>query len=331
MTVASSACPFLVRPGRDTRLVAVPALTLVKAVSDGSGPPGTLLTYTVTYLSNGSTPAYNVAIVDEVPSNTVYEPGSANGAGATIEFSHDGGGDFDGFGGRPGHAPSLELRRSAGPRRHGPGFLPGHDPMNETTNAGLGNHNRGGRTAANRRNPMRRNEPFRPWKPGLMLGLALLLFPALGPPGAGAQDPTPAVSVDIDVAREVTEADPSGRLVTRREPVEVAGPGDVLVYTLRAENVGDSPAYRPRLRDEIPAGTVLVPDSVRAEGVSITASLDGGSTWQEFPVLVERLREDGSSERVPAPPETYTHLQWSLAGQLAPGERREVSFKVRIQ
>lgn len=178
---------------------------------------------------------------------------------------------------------------------------------------------------------MRKNEPSRPWKLGLLLGLALLLFPALGPPGARAQAPAPSVSVDIDVAREVTEADPSGRLITRQEPVEVAGPGDVLVYTLRAENVGNSPAFRPRLRDEIPAGTVLVPDSVIAEGARIMASLDGGSTWQEFPVLIERQLEDGSPQQVPAPAETYTHLQWSLAGQLDPGEQREVSFKVRIQ
>lgn len=178
---------------------------------------------------------------------------------------------------------------------------------------------------------MRTNEPSRPWKPGLVLGLAFLLWPGLGPPGALAQDAAPSVSVSIDVAREVTEADPSGRLIARLEPVEVAGPGDVLVYTLRAENVGSSPAYRPRLRDEIPAGTVLVTDSLNADEARITASLDGGSTWQEFPVIVERLRDDGSPEQVPAPPEAYTHLQWLLAGQLDPGERREVSFKVRIQ
>jgi len=178
---------------------------------------------------------------------------------------------------------------------------------------------------------MRKNEPSRPWKLGLALGLALLLSPALGPPGASAQTPAPSVSVSVNVAREVTRAEPSGRLVTSREPVEVAGPGDVLVYTLRAENVGGSPAFRPRLTDEIPAGTVLVPDSVVAEGASIAASLDGGATWQEFPVLVERQGEDGAPEWVPAPPETYTHLQWSLAGQLEPGERREVSFKVRIR
>jgi len=203
--------------------------------------------------------------------------------------------------------------------------------MSAKTNEGLGNHNRGGSTAADRRNPMRKNEPSRPWKLGLMLGLALLLWPGLGPPRAQAQETAPSVAVSIDVAREVTQADPSGRLVTRHEPVKVAGPGDVLVYTLSAENVGNSPAFRARLRDQIPAGTVLLTDSVAPDGAQITASLDGGSTWQAFPVFVDRRAEDGSSQRVPAPPEAYTHLQWLLAGQIAPGERREVSFKVRIQ
>ena len=88
--------PTLFDTARDSAVVATPALTLVKAVSDASGPPGTLMTYTVTWLSNGSTPAYNVAIIDPVPPETAYEPGSASGAGATIEFSHDGGHSFDG-------------------------------------------------------------------------------------------------------------------------------------------------------------------------------------------------------------------------------------------
>jgi uncharacterized repeat protein (TIGR01451 family) len=96
VTVTSSACPVHFDSASDSAVVATPAMTLVKAVSESSGPPGTLLTYTVTYLSNGSTPAYNVAIVDEVPPDTTYEPGSASGAGATIEFSHDGGASFDG-------------------------------------------------------------------------------------------------------------------------------------------------------------------------------------------------------------------------------------------
>lgn len=203
--------------------------------------------------------------------------------------------------------------------------------MSAKNNEGLGNHNRGGTTAANRRNPMRKNGPSRPWKLGLLLGLAILLWPGLGPPAARAEETAPSVAVSIDVAREITVADPSGRLVTRHEPVKVAGPGDVLVYTLRAENVGSSPAFHARLRDQIPAGTVLITDSVVPEGAQISASLDGGETWNEFPVIVERTLDDGSSHRAPAPPEAYTHLQWLLAGQIGPGEQREVSFKVRIQ
>jgi len=96
VTAASAACPWRTDRASDTAVVATPAMTLIKAVSDASGPPGTLLTYTVTYLSNGATPAYNVAIVDAVPDYTVYAAGSASGAGATIEFSHDGGASFDG-------------------------------------------------------------------------------------------------------------------------------------------------------------------------------------------------------------------------------------------
>jgi hypothetical protein len=93
---SSSAAPAVQDVANDTVQVVTPALTLVKAVSDASAPPGTILSYTLNYLSSGTTTAYSVVIVDEIPAPAVYQAGSATGAGATIEFSHDGGSSFDG-------------------------------------------------------------------------------------------------------------------------------------------------------------------------------------------------------------------------------------------
>ena len=162
----------------------------------------------------------------------------------------------------------------------------------------------------------------------ILIALAIVLVPAA--PSVLAVD-GPRVAVDIAVEREVTKTDADGRQTSYREPVDTAFPGDVLVYTLRAENTGDGPALNTRLEDPIPQGTVLIPDSVLLDGAEVLASLDDGSTWQPFPVRIDHAREDGTREKVPAPAEAYTNLRWVLAGNIDPGQRREVSFKVRIQ
>ena len=96
--------------------MATPQITLVKAVSDTDAPPGTVLIYSVDYLSNGSAGAYNVVIVDEVPAPVIYQTGSAVGPGALIEFSHDSGASFD-----SSEAPPVTHIRWSFPAAFAPG------------------------------------------------------------------------------------------------------------------------------------------------------------------------------------------------------------------
>jgi len=162
----------------------------------------------------------------------------------------------------------------------------------------------------------------------ILIALTVVAVPA-APPALAVEGPQ--VAVNIAVEREVTKTDADGQQVQYREPVDTAFPGDVLVYTLRAENVGNGPAVNTRLEDPIPQGTVLIPNSVLLDGAEVLASLDDGSSWQPFPVRIDHAGDDGAREKVPAPAEAYTNLRWVLAGNLDPGEHREVSFKVRIQ
>lgn len=141
----------------------------------------------------------------------------------------------------------------------------------------------------------------------------------------------PRLEIEVSVQEEFEIERPDGTSAIELRPVEFASPGDVLVYTLRATNVGEGPAHAARIDDPIPAGTLLLPESVGTAGATAHASLDGGRSFQEFPVLVERRTEDGRVERVPAPPESYTHLRWLLTSPIGPGEGRDVSFKVRIR
>ncbi len=91
----SSVAPGIASSALDTVLVATPAVTLVKSVSTAEAVPGDVLSYVVSYTSTGSVDAYQVVVVDAVPPPCVYVPGSAAGAGAIVEFSHDGGASFD--------------------------------------------------------------------------------------------------------------------------------------------------------------------------------------------------------------------------------------------
>jgi uncharacterized repeat protein (TIGR01451 family) len=56
--------------------------------------PGDTIFYTINYKNVGNEPATNAVIDDPIPENTVYLPGSANGANSDITFSIDNGKTF---------------------------------------------------------------------------------------------------------------------------------------------------------------------------------------------------------------------------------------------
>jgi uncharacterized repeat protein (TIGR01451 family) len=95
LTASSSGAPAFTDTATDVITVVTPSMTLVKSVDSVNAQPGDLLTYTVVYTSNGSVDAHTVTLVDPIPPPSVYLVGSAVGVGATIEFSHDGGSNFD--------------------------------------------------------------------------------------------------------------------------------------------------------------------------------------------------------------------------------------------
>jgi len=146
-----------------------------------------------------------------------------------------------------------------------------------------------------------------------------------------ARATTPKVEVAIEARKEIVKADAAGKRTVELKPATEAAAGDVLVYTLRATNTGSVPAIGTSIEDPIPAGTVLLVDSLTKDGYRVEASLDGGKSWQAFPVSISRKSPAGSDELVPAPAESYTTLRWILNGPLQPGDGQDVSFKVRIR
>lgn len=142
---------------------------------------------------------------------------------------------------------------------------------------------------------------------------------------------TPKVEITVQAQKEVVKVDTSGKKSVTLATANDAASGDVLVYTLRAANNGTGAAVDPRIEDPIPEGTVLVLDSVKKDGYGIEASLDHGKSWQAFPASLTRVNASGATETIPAPAESYTTLRFVLDGPLAPGDGRDVTFKVQIR
>ena len=142
---------------------------------------------------------------------------------------------------------------------------------------------------------------------------------------------SPQLRIEMQVEREVLEENSSGERTVRREPVEAAEAGDVLVYTLRIANEGPAPALKAKVLDPIPRGTVLIAGSASGDGTRITYSIDGAESFATYPITRTAVRDDGTRTEVPVGMDEYTHVRWTLMEPLAPGQTRIAQFKVRVQ
>ena len=166
--------------------------------------------------------------------------------------------------------------------------------------------------------------------PALLALCTLLAVPAVAQ--EANNEGGPSIKVNVSVMQEVTRTVDNGETVVETKEVGLVSPGDVLTYTLRAENTGDSPAFDARIEDPIPDGTILVTSSIPESVEGVTASIDGGESWRSFPVFVVAGADDnGQPIYEQAAAESYTHLRWLLDAPLPPGAAKEVSFKVQVR
>jgi uncharacterized repeat protein (TIGR01451 family) len=128
-----------------------------------------------------------------------------------------------------------------------------------------------------------------------------------------------------EVEREVKTAD--GKLEKKREPVQKAVPGTVVIYTSTFKNVGAKPAGNIIINNPIPANTTLVAASAFGEGMDISYSADGGKSWASADKV--KVKDADGKER-PAGISEFTHIRWSLRGELVPGKQGEAGFRVVV-
>jgi uncharacterized repeat protein (TIGR01451 family) len=124
---------------------------------------------------------------------------------------------------------------------------------------------------------------------------------------------------------------PEGRKAERDEKgMLMSQPGDIIRYTLLAENTSNQEAHNVELVDPIPFGTEYVLGSAEGKNTTILYSIDGGGTYVQQPTI-EVLDEQGRVVKKPAPASMYTHVKWIIRQPVQPKEKKLVELRVRVQ
>ena len=110
----------------------------------------------------------------------------------------------------------------------------------------------------------------------------------------------------------------------------VVNPGEILDWTINAENTGNAAALAYKTVGHIPRGTEFVAGSAKADGAKTVFSIDGGKSYSSQPTIEEK-QPDGSVKRVPAPSSMYTEIRYEWADPLAQGGKLSASYKVRVK
>ncbi len=110
----------------------------------------------------------------------------------------------------------------------------------------------------------------------------------------------------------------------------VVNPGEILDWTINAENSGNAAALGYKTVGHIPRGTEFVAGSAKADGAKTVFSIDGGKSFSPQP-MIEEKQADGSMKRVPAPASMYTEIRYEWADPLAQGGKLSASYKVRVK
>jgi uncharacterized repeat protein (TIGR01451 family) len=115
-------------------------------------------------------------------------------------------------------------------------------------------------------------------------------------------------------------------------PAEDARPNDVIEYRLTYKNTGEEPIQNIFIMDPVPAGMSFVyPSATRPAAGRVQFSIDGGKTYQGWPILIKQTTNDGVEELVEATPEMVTNVRWVLTDTFQPSEKVTVSYRTVIK
>jgi len=168
---------------------------------------------------------------------------------------------------------------------------------------------------------------MRGWRASLLVVVGLGLV-ATGPAfGQEAEAPRAlVVTAENLMAGDARHADYEAR---GGDPAAML-PGDVVRYQLQFTNLTSDSVRQVVFQNAVPAGLEFVAESAGADrgDVSVEFSIDGGATYSATPMA--EVVFEGETVLQPAPPETYTHIRWTLSGWLQPQAGLTAEYRARL-
>jgi len=251
---------------------------------------GETLRYTITVQNNGTADATDVTLLDQIPANTAYVPGSTTLNGLALA---------DNAAGNSSLTDGILINAPGDPT---PGAMNAAVPDNVATitfdvvvDPGVPD------------GLILSNQAFLS-----ALGQGIANQPSDDPRTAIIDDPT----MDIVGQLPLLFATKSAALEIDASSPGLVDPGDVLRYTITVYNNGMVPATVVELFDNVPANTTYVADTVTLNGLPV-GQPDGGA----FP-LAARIPISSSDLTPPVP--------GAGDGVLSPGESAVVQFDLRV-
>jgi uncharacterized repeat protein (TIGR01451 family) len=107
--------------------------------------------------------------------------------------------------------------------------------------------------------------------------------------------------------------------------------GEILDWKINSVNNGNASAQNYRVVGQIPAGTVYVAGTAKAEDEpQISYSIDGGRSFSAQP-LIDEKQADGSVKKVPAPVSMYSQIKFEWAKDLPVQSQIGAVYRVRVK
>jgi uncharacterized repeat protein (TIGR01451 family) len=150
---------------------------------------------------------------------------------------------------------------------------------------------------------------------------------------AVAQNPQKKGPVQVRLAGEkqvVTKDEQGKEKITWQALSGRVKSGDVLRYTVIAENKSDRTIKNLAINGPVPRGTLFKLESVQAPSdAQITYSIDGGRNFVASPTISVKL-QDGKIENKPAPANAYTHIRVKLPVISAKG-KVQATYETKVR
>lgn len=136
----------------------------------------------------------------------------------------------------------------------------------------------------------------------------------------------------VTKAEKEIEVVENGAKVKKLVPPAKMIPGDEVVYTITYSNKTKVAAEKVVVTNPVPQHTKYKDGTAAGDGADIVFSVDGGKNFATSDKLTMTIKDKAGKDITrPAVAQDYTHIRWTLKGNVASGATGTVRFRAVIQ